>query len=628
MSIDAQVSISPEQVFGRLRVVQPFRATYGSGKKVDWTCDCGRVTTSQIRYVLSGKTSSCGFCSLISAEKFAGMKFGKLRIVNSFETKPNSARRAEWACDCGRTTEAVVYAVTTGAIASCGICIKLDVISADEMSRRKFGKLRLKDPVDIQPGSSKKYTWICDCGNETILAPAQVCHDRDKPGTRGTKTCGRCKLVKASDIPERFGSLRIKDPVDLFPASQQKVVCICDCGKDKSIAINSLFSGISKTCGQCSEISAEEIAGMKFGFLKMKNPISIAPQSNKKVWWVCDCGQEKCVVMRCVYTGETRSCGNCFNIMTEWYKQNKETLKTLPFPIEPNQFPSGGMTPLENIINSYMPFRTTCFVCNGEYAPRLTDIRRGISLTCGCATNRISQDQQDIYNYIISSGREAVLEYKMGPYWYDVYVPSANLLIEYNGLKWHSFDSSKETDFKKYELAISKGHKYLVINSHEWKDKRRILDHIDNLIKDPIPAEQCSWKQLDSTNEYEIIHAGEIVAGCSFNGNAITNIQSCGYKINNDIWKQIFDSYLRKCGIEQLTITTDNRHPFELACLFDFQSETEQNFCYTRGSKTYDINDSCINIEPHKYKKMWDLGRKIWTYTLNSTNSAFGDNNV
>ena len=43
------------------------------------------------------------------------------------------------------------------------------IISIEELSKMKFGKLKIENPREISSGSSKKIKCICDCGNESLL---------------------------------------------------------------------------------------------------------------------------------------------------------------------------------------------------------------------------------------------------------------------------------------------------------------------------------------------------------------------------------------------------------------------------------------------------------------------------
>ena len=93
-------------------------------------------------------------------------KFGKLRIKESREVSRGSKKKIVWICDCGKEKFISVYQVTSGHTKSCRHC---NEISADKISLMKFGKLRVKEPQNILPGSARKIVWICDCGKEKLI---------------------------------------------------------------------------------------------------------------------------------------------------------------------------------------------------------------------------------------------------------------------------------------------------------------------------------------------------------------------------------------------------------------------------------------------------------------------------
>jgi len=404
---------------------------------------------------------------ILSAE-IASRKFGKLRIKILQNIKPGSAKKVWWICDCGREKLIQIRCVLSGESTSCGLC---NQISAMEMAIKKFGKLRIKIPQDILPGSNKKIEWICDCGREKLINTRSIISGR-------STSCGSCNQITAKEITSRkFGKLQIKESKDIFPGSAKKVWWVCDCGQEKLIKINHVISGKTTSCGSCNQVTAEEIASRKFGKLRIKIPQNITIGSNKKIWWICDCGQEKFVQINCVISGHTTSCGNCGELVKDWYIRNREQIRSLKCPIDPKNFIPGGMIPLETIKNVSNPFKAICLACKGIYYPRLFNIKRGISLTCGCCEFRISMPVIQINEYIRSLGFEIQNEYKVNKLAYDIFVPSKNLLIEFQGSKWHSMRGMKERDIRKKQNAIQNGYKFIEILEYDWKTKR---DEIKN----------------------------------------------------------------------------------------------------------------------------------------------------
>jgi hypothetical protein len=466
--------ITSDTKFGKLQIKIPQDVKPGSAKKIEWICDCGKEKLIIIRNVLSGKSTTCGKCSLITAAKITAKKFGKLRIKIPQDVQPGSEKRIEWVCDCGREKLIQISYVLSGESASCGNC---NQILANEIATKKFGKLRIKEPQDILPRSHKKILWICDCGREKLISILNVLSGH-------ATSCGFCNLISAAEMAtKKFGKLRIKIPQDIQPGSEKRIEWICDCGREKIIQISLVISGNTSSCGQCNLIAASEMVTKKFGKLQIKKPQDILPGSIKKILWICDCGKEKLIQVNCVLSRHTTSCGHCSELVKNWYIQNREQIRLLKCPIDPKDFIPGGMIPLEIIQRAGKSFKAICPVCQKIYYPRLSDIKRGISLTCGCSSYRISNPVVKISEYTRSLGFEVQNEYKVNKLSYDIFIPKKNLLIEFQGSRWHAMRGSKERDLRKKQNAIQNGYQFMEILEKDWKTKRiEVENNVKNML--------------------------------------------------------------------------------------------------------------------------------------------------
>jgi hypothetical protein len=98
------------------------------------------------------------------------------------EVSPGSPKIVDWVCDCGKEVKSHIKSVVSGLRNSCSKC---NEVTANDLAVAKFGKLRIKDPVDLTIATTKKVVWICDCGNETSPSVAHVLSGH-------TKSCGKC----------------------------------------------------------------------------------------------------------------------------------------------------------------------------------------------------------------------------------------------------------------------------------------------------------------------------------------------------------------------------------------------------------------------------------------------------
>lgn len=642
--------------YGKLTLKSPISITSGSNKKVWWICDCGKETLASIYNVTHGITKSCGKCSLIEASEIASMKFGKLRMKNPENVFPKSKKKVWWVCDCGKETLASIGNVLSGFTESCGKC---NLIDASEIAKMKFGKLRVKKPENVLLGSSKKVWWICDCGKETLTSVYDV--------TSGnTKSCGKCNLIDASKIASmKFGKLRIGKPVDIKPGSNKKVEWVCDCGQQINTSIHSVLAGLTKSCGKCNLVEASRVAGMKFGRLRIEKPVDIKPGSAKKTEWTCDCGGTTKAKIIDVVSGKVKSCGRCCDAIHDWYMNNEHRIRSMQCPISPKDFVPGGMEPLETIKTTGSPFRAICAACKSEYQPRLDSIKQGTSLTCGCSTGRVSFAVKEIINFISSIGFEAVPEHQVGKLKYDVFVPKTNLLIEYNGLRWHSFEKAKNYDMTKYENAVSNGFDFIMIFEDEWmfkndKMKPFIVNRLGATSAQSVRASSCLVREISSVEANEFYEKHHYIGECrpkiSYGIFSQDNLLACmsfspptrqskhqwelvriasksEYKIHGALSKMLRE-FIKHSQPTSIVSFSDNRlfsgKSYEKIG-FRLDGYVKPDYYWVKGQRRFHksalrktLKEKLTGLtetelrEAQGYRKIWDLGKKRWVYTRNT----------
>lgn len=226
----------------------------GSNKLIYFDCSCGRKNNAiKWKYYTLGHTKTCGKCGLKPVSFWENSKFGKLKLKEPIETYEFSNKKADWVCDCGNTTRVQINLVTTGNTNSCGKC---NVHVASYWENSKFGKLKLKTPINIHKFSGQKADWVCDCGREANIIIHNV--------TRGLqKTCGKCNLLSAEDLAnKKFGKLKIKTPtvIDLILNTEKPIRTLClSCGNEYKPVLNNVRLCRSLTCGCSSKISSSQI---------------------------------------------------------------------------------------------------------------------------------------------------------------------------------------------------------------------------------------------------------------------------------------------------------------------------------------------------------------------------------
>lgn len=184
---------------------------------------------------------------------------------------------------------------------------------AHDLTGKRFGRL-----VAIQKEKpiNGRGMWLCkcDCGNEKIIASANLIHCR-------TQSCG-CINKKEDISGKKYGELTVIS-FDGYYKLNPKWKCECSCGAIVSLFENGLKTGKTVNCGDKGKHS--KYKGMRFGRLTVQDKTTII-DGKMKYLCKCDCGNEKYVSIGNLTSGNTKSCG-C--IAKEKVKPKKEPVRRL-----------------------------------------------------------------------------------------------------------------------------------------------------------------------------------------------------------------------------------------------------------------------------------------------------------
>lgn len=397
---------------------------------------------------------------------------------------------------------------------------------------QKFGKLRISNPIDLSINSHSKQTFICECGRNKNIIVRSVTSGK-------TSSCGQCNIMdKKWWSIKKFGHLKLKIPRQLNCLSKKKEIFVCDCGKEKAIAVYDVTSGKTVTCGLCNEMGADWWSNQKFGRLKLASPQILNKHARKKMMFICDCGNNKAISVNSVTSGRSRSCGNCADTVRKWFSKNQKQLRLIKAPIEIDMFPSGGPVPLERITHNARKFRALCPVCKSVYTPTISRLKSGHGLTCGCTVYQTSIPCYEIFDAVTSNGYSATLEYVLQGYKYDIFIKESKVLIEFNGHLYHSSKHVKARDLKKKFISEVYGFKLITLDDREWyKNKKSVLKRIFQ--------ELDSRKQIGSNHRtrIELLSRLDEINNMILTGNYTTEIKSKLEKRQADLIKELKYSY-------------------------------------------------------------------------------------
>ncbi len=607
-----------------------------SKKRIKFTCSCGNPDIIEIGYInfINAKNPTCGRCKFIEWKLSGIIEYGKLTLVTDVDAITKFTDEVEWLCECGKHFQCTLYRVRRGNTNSCG-CLysakrgfhaRSTPMSIDHWTRLYPQIVDTNGHTSLHRKSGNVLKFKCECGS--VFESKFVYWE---PG----KTCGVCTLptFKKGDIVHGF----IWDDVEstVHPGTTAEFWFICQkCNSRHKTSLSNLNRGQVTRCNNCNLITAEAISNTEYGRLRMKTPRDVYKYEVKKEIWLCECGNETETTVSNVVNGNTKSCGKCRLQVAKWYDENEELIRSLKCPIK--QIPGNGIINLETIQTTRQNFRAQCPVCKDEYFPRWEGIRQGVSLTCGCASYRVSKGQQEVYEFL-KSHVDCSLEYTVGKLKYDICVASHKILIDFNGVYWHSVYGSKDRDLRKYQNAIDNGYKFISIYEDEWNFKKtavkqmllsKIAPSVDSLYEvkyvnfDEVEA---LHKEFDcentaiSTVNYAAFINQKLVAAISGNlldGLTINNMSS---SIPNFNWHQLL-TFL--CDQHECPIITYSNNRFADDAMFrslgfaEIGSIPPTHFWVYQNKRhaEHEISESTPMFS--KYRKIWDLGKRIFELPL------------
>lgn len=206
-----------------------------------------------------------------------------------------------------------------------------------------------------------------------------------------------------------------------------------------------------------------------------------------------------------------------------------------------------GYTPLFSV-SDYLDSRSKvdvrCNKCGTEFKIQRMRWVENKNCCTTCYTPRASRGQHEVADFIRSLGVDVRVndrkEFK-GKMELDIFVPEKNLVIEYDGLFWHSERGRpdiKEKSWYKFQQLKQHGYRYMMFLDDEWATNGEIVkSRIKNalgLIEDRIYARSCNILVLTGKEQRDFFaanhtqgavaatkaigleHNGKLVAAMSF----------------------------------------------------------------------------------------------------------------
>ncbi|MBO5368412.1 hypothetical protein J6A32_07280 [Methanocorpusculum sp.] len=455
--------------------------------------------------------------------------------LNPYELTAFSNRKVWWKCEMGHEWEANIGDRSRGD--SCPFCSRKRVLKgfndlatthphlAKEWHPTKNGDLT---PFDVTSGSSQYVWWQCEKGHEWRA----VIYSRSGKNENGCPYCGGRKAWKGfNDLATLYPNLAKEwhptkngdlTPSDITIGSNRRVWWQCEKGHEWKAVVYSRIEG--NGCPYCSGNKvwrgfndlatthpnlAKEWHPTKNGDL---TPFDVTKGSNKRVWWICKNGHEWDSTVSNRVRGH--NCPVCigqrvlagFNDLTtthpdlakEWHPTKNGTLK-------PTEVNAGSN-------------KKVWWKCNmgHEWSAVISSRTSKNAVGCPKCADQLhtSFPEQAIYYYLKQidvsvKNRELIHGMEI-----DIYLPSLNTAVEYDGIYYHNSPKAQTRDELKAQKLKDLGIRLIrVRESKSLKDEiqiskdvltlphRNYVDYLNDIIKHLI-------EQLfgDSTCHIDVIH--------------------------------------------------------------------------------------------------------------------------
>ena len=274
----------------------------------------------------------CGELYMAKLQDLTGQVFGRLTVLERAENSKSGRSRWRCLCECGNECIVQSSNLKNGNSKSCGCLIQAR--SSDchliDLTGQVFGRLTVLYRVDdyVSPSGNHSSMWRCrcECGNEVDIIGANLCRGK-------SKSCGCLRNEMSSyrflfDLTgQRFGRLVVLSRADdiINPGGTHSVAynCICDCGNSCIVRGQSLYHGVTKSCGCLQKETMRDmlmidLTGVVFGKLHVIGVDDMCPDNVVRWRCKCECGNEVSVPSYNLRNGFTKSCG-CMRSLCEYY---------------------------------------------------------------------------------------------------------------------------------------------------------------------------------------------------------------------------------------------------------------------------------------------------------------------
>lgn len=357
-------------------------------------------------------------------------------------------------------------------------------------------------PSQVAAHSNMPFVWVCDHGHEFVCSP-----DKRARGN-GCPYCSNRKVLTGyNDLETKYPNISKEwdysknegTPKDYTYRSLYKANWKCStCGTEWAARIRDRADSKYKLCPQCTALKRGEekhkrelkqrggitdpLLLREWDYEKnIKAPNQYTPKSNESAFWVCSkCGYHykakisnranrkscACCKGKVVVAGINDLATTHPDLANEWHPTKNEKLK--PSDV------------------SYGMATKVWWICpeGHEYQATLNHRSTGTNCPVCNAGRQTSFAEQAVFFYVKKVFPDAVNRYKdifSNGMELDIYIPSINLAIEYDGEAWHKSETL-DREKEKYRVCQDNGIKLLRLKEKMTDESKNTADEFLSIV--------------------------------------------------------------------------------------------------------------------------------------------------
>lgn len=522
--------------------IKPESISSGSGKKAYWRCKtCGGSWEASI-VNRAKKHSGCPYCANLKVLKgYNDLATVRPKLAEEWDYDKNgdltpddivafSAKKIWWKCHiCKNSWQSTPNQRTK---TSCPYCSNHKIVPGyndfesqhpELMCEWDFDKNSTILPSQVASGSEKKVWWKCDKGHSWMATI------NSRAAGRGCPYCTNQKVLTGfndflslhPELRDEWDYEKNEDcrPEQYTEGSTHKVWWKCPvCNKSWKTSIHQRTIGHS-----CPKCGVEKNKVNRLRTYAQKNPLFdnypelkaewdfeknksidlslIAASSNSFAWWKCSKGHSFRTRIS-TRTLKGVGCPYCSNQLVLFGTNDLQTLNP-NLASEWDYDLNGGLKPSDVLSHSSKSVWWKCPVCNKSWKAKVNNRANGRGCP-NCMPEGTSFIEQTLYYYIKKAFNDAENRHRIGKLEFDIYIPSENLAIEYDGAYYHTGEKSVARENKKNSFCEANNIKLIRLRE---KPLAKSVGAIN------IECDCSTWSHLEETcrNMLSYLNSGEIV---------------------------------------------------------------------------------------------------------------------